>query len=81
MHAEKTEILRKSVTEKDVTGVRKMLDEDRQVKYHKIEEILDLNEPLILSVLKNYLHVTKLYRLRLPYSLIENQKTRRVKCC
>lgn len=64
-----------SVKEENDTDVRKIL-EDRQ-----LEEILDLNTPATNSILKHYLHVTKLCCFCVSHSLTENQKTRHLKWC
>lgn len=70
-----------SVTEENITAVRKMLDKDRRVTYHQIEETLGLNAPAIRTILKEHLHVKKLCCLWVPHSLTEDQMTRRVKWC
>lgn len=50
-----------SVTEKNVADVRKMLDEERQVTYRQIEKTFKLNALEIYSILKDQLHMTKLF--------------------
>lgn len=52
-----------SLMEENVTDLRKMLVEDRPVTYFQIEEILGLNVPAIHSILKDNLHLTKLFFL------------------
>lgn len=72
---------RTSVTEENVTAVRKMLDENRRVTYQQIEDTLGLNAPAIRSILQDHLHVKKLCSLWVPHQLTEEQMTRRVTWC
>ncbi|CAH1984861.1 unnamed protein product [Acanthoscelides obtectus] len=66
-----------SVTEENITAVRKMLDEGRRMTNQQIEEILHLYAPAIHSILHDHLHVRKLCSLWVPHSLTKKQKTRR----
>lgn len=61
-----------SVTKLKIIDMRKMFEENSQV--NQVEEIFGLNAPAIRSILKNHLHVTKLF-LWMPHSLGEDQKT------
>lgn len=62
-----------SFTEENITDVRKILNEGRQVSYRQIEKTLSLNVLTIRSILKDYLIVSKLCHV--------DQKTRHVIWC
>lgn len=72
---------RTSVTEENISAVRKMLDEDRRVTYRQIEETLHLHAPAVQSILKDHLKVKKVCCLWVPHNLTEEQMTHRVAWC